>query len=278
MHRLPRPPRRCRVVPGGSRHSLPHLPLSRTQQRRHLSEGLFELLALPHAESACPAPHRVRRPLDPGKTMKPCILLFLASQVCLGQAGAASPDSDLRFIEHRFAAARQAENLRDYPKAEAEYRAILAKFPDRIPELYQNLGVVLYLQKRNEDAIGVFREGIRRKSRMQGAQLFLGICLLAVEQYKEALPHLQTAHAIGATPETRKYLAIAHIQTGNLEGARKLLLARLRAREDEQATLYQLGDLYLRMANLEVHKLTDRAADLRFGHLLAGRIFEMQDF
>ncbi|MBM3786529.1 MAG: tetratricopeptide repeat protein [Acidobacteria bacterium] len=213
--------------------------------------------------------------------MKPCMLLlvlFLAAQACLGQAGVASADTDGQFIEQRFSAARQAENLRDYPKAEAEYRAILAKFSDRIPELYQNLGVVLYLQKRHEDAIGVFQEGIRRNRRMQGAQLFLGICLLAVERYKEALPHLQAAHAIGATPETRKYLAIAHIQTGNLEGARQLLLARLRAGEDLQATLYQLGDLYLRIANQEVHRLTDQAANLRFGHLLAGRIFEMQDF
>jgi len=93
------------------------------------------------------------------------LVLFLAAQACLGQAGVASADTDGQFIEQRFSAARQAENLRDYPKAEAEYRAILAKFSDRIPELYQNLGVVLYLQKRHEDAIGVFQEGIRRNTR-----------------------------------------------------------------------------------------------------------------
>jgi tetratricopeptide (TPR) repeat protein len=205
--------------------------------------------------------------LDPSDPVKTLLLFWLAQA-----------DPPEQFIEERFAAARQAEAARDYAKAAGEYRAILSKYPERIPEIYQNLGIALYLQKRYGEAIDTLQQGIRRKPAMQGAQLFLGISLLATERYKEALPPLQTAHRLGVTAETSKYLAVAQIQNGDLDGARRILLGRLQSGDEPPATLYQLGDVYLRMAQQDVRLLTADTADLRFAHVLAGRIFEMQEF
>ncbi|MFN0169303.1 MAG: tetratricopeptide repeat protein [Bryobacteraceae bacterium] len=201
-------------------------------------------------------------------------LAIFTAAAAWGQPAAPDP----AVLSSRFAAARQAESEQNYEKAAGEYQQMLKLYPDAIPEIYQNLGIVYYLQRRYEEAIATFRDGIRRKRLMQGAQLFLGISLLATGQAGQAVTHLKVAHQLRATPETRNYLAAAFLQTSDLSRALPVLRSQLEYPHERQVALYRLGEVYLRMANEDVKVLTDQTPDLKFGHVLAGRIFEMQEF
>ena len=205
-------------------------------------------------------------------------LVCLLSGPLLAQVPAELDAATQGFIATHFEAAKQAEEAQNLSKATQEYQVILDKYPEAIPEIYQNLGLIYYLQRRYEDAISTFNTGLQLKSNMVGSRLFLGVCYLAVAQPRKALPHLMFAHRRKPTVESANYLSIAYSETARLEQALPLLRLCLDRSDQKDVYLYRLGDAYLRLANRDATILTDETPDMKYGHLLVGAVFESQEY
>src|SRR5579859_5295502 len=87
----------------------------------------------------------------------------------LGRAQAA-PDSE---VQQHFEAAQRAGKAGDYAKSVTEYQAVLKLKPDFVPA-HVNLGLVYYVQGKNDEAIGAFRQALKLDPDILGANLFLG--------------------------------------------------------------------------------------------------------
>src|ERR1700738_439777 len=155
MHYLPRSPleRRCAEVPARPVvHRLPYR--SCAVEGQSLPNRHFQLRILPYAQAARDAAFRVHRPLDPrviresarGTTvMRRFILLGLMGfSLIQAQAPPLTPEAE-EFIGSHFQEARSAEALQLFPKAIEEYELIVKRYPNAVPEVYQNLGLVYFL-------------------------------------------------------------------------------------------------------------------------------------
>ncbi|PYV93082.1 MAG: hypothetical protein DMG05_02605 [Acidobacteria bacterium] len=208
-----------------------------------------------------------------------CALLILTLNIPLLAQSPPDLGSEAEtFIEKHFSSAKGAEATGNLPRAAEEYQAILKKYPRQVPEVYQNLGLVFYLQRQYEAAIATLEKGIRLKAVMPGAHLFAGISYLAVEQPEKALPHLKAAFKLYPTNESSSYLSAAYSLLGKYEAALPYLKSLLESSEEKDNILYLLGDNYQKLANQEARVLSDETPDRKYGHLLTAKIFDAQEY
>ncbi len=188
------------------------------------------------------------------------------------------PEAAQAFIEAHFVAAKQAEAAGDLDRAAEEYRTILDKHPRLIPEVYQNLGLVYYLQRKHEDAIQTFSQGLRLKPGMVGAQLFTGSSYLYLEEPNKALPYLTTAHKLKPGADSARFLAMAESALGNYETAADHLRSALGKSGDPSNDLYLLGDCYQKLANRIGRSLIVEYPQSLYDSYLTAKILDSQGF
>ena len=198
-------------------------------------------------------------------------LLLAAQEAELAPEGSA-------YIETHFRNAKQAEKSGDIGGAIGEYQAILKKYPKALPEVYQNLGLVYYLARKYEEAIGTFSAGIRLKPEMLGARLFLGVSYLNSEQPEKALPHLHYAYKLGPSTESATYLGLAHAALKQYLEAARYFRAALDGSDQKDVVLYFLGDAYLKASEQISSTLAERNPDSKYDHFLTARILDFQDW
>jgi tetratricopeptide (TPR) repeat protein len=182
------------------------------------------------------------------------------------------------YIELHFLAAKRAENAGDFARAASEYQSILKRYPKEIPEAYQNLGLVYYLDRKYEEAIRTFSNGLRLRPDMVGAQLFLGASYLYTEQPEKALPHLQRAYRQKPAPESATYLGLAYVGVKQYADAARNFRFALNAAEQKDAVLYFLGDTYLKASEAVSHKLAEQNPDSKYDYFITARILDSQDW
>jgi len=85
-----------------------------------------------------------------------------------------------------------AQKRGDYERAAEVYRRALELAPGRA-RLRSNLGLMLYLQGKDQEALGQFRQALRDEPNLTAAHLFTGLALLRRQRPREALPHLTRA-------------------------------------------------------------------------------------
>ena len=88
------------------------------------------------------------------------------------------------WVVSRFAAAREAEKRGDYRNAAATYETIIKRYP--LAEAYTNVGLDYFRLKEFRLAVQVFRDGLKLKPGMVGAQLFLGLSEYSLGNFKAA--------------------------------------------------------------------------------------------
>jgi tetratricopeptide (TPR) repeat protein len=88
---------------------------------------------------------------------------------------------------------RAAQSTGDYPKAASLYSKLIASGQDT-PEIQSNLGTMLYLSGRDQDALPHLRSALSRNPDLVAANLFTGLALSRLNRWKEALPYLESAH------------------------------------------------------------------------------------
>ena len=150
------------------------------------------------------------------------ITLVVLAQVSLSLPlrAQSSPEIDL---QQHFQAAQEAERARDYAKSEQEYQTVLKLKPDLVAA-HVNLGLVYYLQGKNDEAIGAFRSALKLDPDILGANLFLGMACVRANRYEEALEPLRKAISL-KPDENRAYLnlALSYSELGRDEDALKVL-------------------------------------------------------
>src|SRR5579864_149689 len=94
------------------------------------------------------------------------IFLIVSSLVMIPAAmpHTAQQSSDEQVQEH-FQAAKDAERNHNYEKAIAEYQVVLKERP-QVAEIHTNLGLLYYLQHRDNEAIDAFRQALQIKPAM----------------------------------------------------------------------------------------------------------------
>lgn len=204
--------------------------------------------------------------------------LIIPAVLGAGSLAAQLAPADEEFITARFQAAKQAEAFRNFPLAMENYQAILKKYPRAVPEVYQNLGLVEYLDKRYPEAIKTFEQGLKLKPGMVGSRLFLGASYVLSEQPERAVPHLQFAHKAGPTQETAMYLGLALHALRRYEEANPYFRFALPLSTNRDYFLHLLGISYLKQSEQLGNALSLRFPESKYEHIMLAKIVDAQQF
>lgn len=204
-----------------------------------------------------------------------CALLWAMS--LRAQPAILSP-GDEEFISSHFEAAKLAETLRNFPLAIEHYQTILKKYPRAVPEVYQNLGLVEYLDKRFPEAIEAFEHGLKLKPEMVGSRLFLGASYVLAERPEQALPHLRYAHKASPTQESAMYLGLALHALRRYDEANPYFQFALPLSTNPDYFLHLLGIGYLKLSEQVGNALSLRFPESKYEHIMLAKIVDAQQY
>jgi tetratricopeptide (TPR) repeat protein len=165
-----------------------------------------------------------------------------------------------------------------FPSAAEHYRAILQKYPRAVPEIYQNLGLVLYLDKKYAEAVAVFESGLKLKPGMTGSRLFLGASYVLTERPEQALPHLRSAHKANPVQESAMYLGLALHSLRRYQEAAPYFQHALGLSEKPDYFLHLLGITYLKTAEQISNTLSQQFPESKYEHIMLAKIVDAQQF
>ena len=177
-------------------------------------------------------------------------------------------------IQQHFAAAREAEKRGDLATAEKEYRAVLKLNPD-LAEVSSNLGLVYYLQRKDDEAIKVFQEALKRKPALVAANLFLGMAYTRTNQYDKSIEPLRKAISLNPG-EVRAYLSLglSHMELGQEREAMNVIQSAADRWPEDVEVLYNLGIVYTRLMTNTYRKMSEVDPDSYRVHQLLGASYE----
>jgi tetratricopeptide (TPR) repeat protein len=178
-----------------------------------------------------------------------CILLSGTAGALFGQT---SQRSQREAIEAHFAAAQDAQAHQDYNAAKHEYEAVLALAPN-FAEVYMNLGLLDQLQNRIPDAMVQFRQALKLKPTLPGANFFLGVDYCKLGEASKAIRYLRAA--VTADPsrsDTWLWLATAQEMSGQALAELTTLKRALKLQPKNVDLLYLLGRTYEGLGKDEV--------------------------
>src|SRR5467141_1068209 len=100
-------------------------------------------------------------------------LLLMLLQIFTSAPARAQTASDAEVQQH-FQTAEEASKAGDYAKAVAEYQTVLKLRPDLVAA-QGNLGLVFYVQGKNDEAVNTLKRARKLQPDLLGANLFLGM-------------------------------------------------------------------------------------------------------
>ncbi|PYV39486.1 MAG: hypothetical protein DMG09_09050 [Acidobacteria bacterium] len=177
-------------------------------------------------------------------------------------------------IEQHFLAAREAEQKEDYERAVSEYQAVLKLSPE-LAEVSSNLGLIYYLQRKDEEAVKAFQYALKRKPDLLAANLFLGMVYVRTNQYEKSIEPLKKAIALGPG-ETRAYLnlGLSYVELGREADAMDILKKAAELWPQDVEVLYHLGVVYTRLMTTTYKKMAQIDPDSYRVHQLLGSSYE----
>jgi tetratricopeptide (TPR) repeat protein len=177
-------------------------------------------------------------------------------------------------IQQHFTAAREAEKKGDLATAETEYQAVLKLSPD-LAEVSSNLGLVYYLQRKDDAAIKVFQEALKRKPTLFSANLFLGMTFTRTNQYDKSIEPLKKAISLNPG-ELRAYLnlGLGYSELGQDREAMKVLQSAADRWPQDVEILYHLGIVYTRLMTNAYKNMAQIDPDSHRVHQLLGASYE----
>jgi len=177
--------------------------------------------------------------------------------------------------EH-FQAAREAEKTRDLPTAVSEYREALKLEPE-VAEAWANLGLDLYVMKRDDEAITAFQQALKLKPDLEAANLFLGMGYLRTNQYEKAIPPLKKAISL-KPKEFKAYLNLcfAYQESGHEEDAARILQKADALFPKNTEVLYNLGKTYTKLMEKSYKEMAQVDPDSYRFHQVMGDSYEIR--
>ena len=137
-------------------------------------------------------------------------LLFLLAWCCFlsGVGSAAQQASQLPLLSER---AQEALKKGRFKEAQEAYQEIV-KYDSHSPEVYSNLGLALYMQKKYLSAISAFRTALRFNPGLRKTAILLALSYFNVNELRKAVPLLEEVYAGKKDdPIVVQYLGLAYL-------------------------------------------------------------------
>lgn len=152
-------------------------------------------------------------------------------------------------IREQLQAGATAQRSGDLEKAAQHYLAVTRLKPN-FAEVYMNLGLVRYEQRRFEDVVTSLGKALELKPDLIGANLFLGISYYLTDRAEQSIPYLENTVSLDpSNAEAGYWLGIAYMEVGSLrEAAKRLDLASKASPAPDVNILYNLGQVYHKLA------------------------------
>ena len=197
------------------------------------------------------------------------IVLVLAAQL------SAQTPVDEQAGEH-FQAAKEAEQAKDLSTAVSEYRQAL-KLKPQIAEAWVNLGLDLYLMKKDDEAIAAFQQALKRKPELLGANLFLGMAYLRNSQSQKAIPPLKKVVSLYPR-ELKAYLNLsyAYQETDRFQESSRVLEKANELFPNNTEVLYNLGKSYTKLMETTYKQMAAVDGDSYRFHQVMGDSYELR--
>ena len=171
-------------------------------------------------------------------------------------------------VREHFQAAQRAEKTGDYATAAAEYQTVLKLRPE-LAEVHTNLGLVYYLQGKNDEAIKALQRALELRPDILGANLFLGTAYVRTNQYEKSLDPLNPK-------EARAYLnlGLSYSELGRDDEALTVLRKAAELFPRDVEVLYSLGRVYTKLMTSTYEKMDQIDPDSYRAHQLLGAYYE----
>lgn len=169
-----------------------------------------------------------------------------------------------------------AEQRADYDTAARLYGKIIAARPD-LAEAHANLGNLLYVQSRFEEARRSFETAAKLKPQLAGPHFFLGVLALRANDTTAAEAQLRRAAALEpANPQIRLHLGYVHYARAQYDEAIQSFEKTLAADESNEDAWYHLSKVCSQQSRRYFDLLQQGQADSRYTHLARAHFFEAQ--
>lgn len=201
---------------------------------------------------------------------------LLALLVLLGAASLPAQTPKEEQAAQHFQAAQEAEQAKDLDKAVIEYRAALKLKPE-LAEGWANLGLDLYVLRRDDEAIAAFQQALKRKPDLLPANLFLGMAYLRNSEFQKSVPPLKKVIALYPR-EVRAYINLSYAdqQLGREEDAAKVLQQAQALYPHDTEVLYNLGKTYTKLMERSYKKMAQLDDDSYRFHQVMGDSYELR--
>jgi tetratricopeptide (TPR) repeat protein len=209
-----------------------------------------------------------------GQVLLLCTALFAAVSLRSQSPSQTGPAELSPQLQQYFRVAKEAEKAGDYGGAADAYLSILKTRPD-LAEVRQNLGLVYYIQSKDQEAINTFQEALRRKPDLLGANLFLGMAYARTNQYEKAVAPLKKALSLNPSERnTYLNLGLSYVETGRYDDAAQVLQQGLERFPKDIDMLYNLGKIYTKMMTTTFQRMAEADPDSYRVHQLLGESYE----
>jgi tetratricopeptide (TPR) repeat protein len=205
-------------------------------------------------------------------------LVGLCALSALGQASAAqSPGATPagQYAEQ----AQRAMALGHFAEAEQAFEKLRELEPE-VAEVYANLGVVYFQERKYEQAIQVLRQALKLNPALQKASTLLAISLSELGHYKEAIPGLEKGFRHSAESDIKRMCGLQLMRSYSglqLDSkAVEVALALNHLYPDDGEILYHTGRVYGNSAFGAMEKLAQVAPTSIWRHQAAAEAYESQ--
>lgn len=166
-----------------------------------------------------------------------------------------------------------------YPDAERAFEKLRSLEPD-VPEIYANLGLIYFQEKKFEQAVSTLRHALKVKPALPKLDTLLAMSLSELGEYQEALPGLEKGFHRSPDPAIKRMcgLQLERAYTWLHENGKAVEIAldldHLYPNDPE--VLYHNAKIFGNSAFLSVQKLAKIAPNSVWRHEAAGEAYESQ--
>jgi tetratricopeptide (TPR) repeat protein len=204
-------------------------------------------------------------------------ILLLVVGLCVTRAyGQSASDAE---VERYSQEAQKALAEARYPDAERAFEKLRDLEPD-VPEIYANLGLVYFQERKFEQAVPALRHALKLKPALPKLDTLMAMSLSELGQYKEALPNLEKGfhHSTDVAIKRMCGLQLERAYTWLHEDSKavEVALELNRLYPNDPEVLYNNGKIFGNFAFLSIQKLATVAPNSVWRHQAAAEAHESQ--
>ena len=166
-----------------------------------------------------------------------------------------------------------------YPEAERAFEKLRGLEPE-VPEIYANLGLIYFQEKKFEQAVSSLRHALNLSPALPKLDTLLAMSLSELGQYQEALPGLEKGFYRPADPAIKRMCGLqlerAYTWLHEDSKAVEVALELDRLYPDDPEILYHNAKIFGNFAFLSMQKLAKISPTSVWRHQAGGEAYESQ--